>query len=78
MYDLQKRLEITIDKVLNMNIFLTRIASHRIALLQKAFINPLLCGALFMIDGWMHFFGLQNLNPPFTAIIKLGRQPFLI
>ncbi len=33
------------------------------ALLQKALINPPeLCGALFMMDGWMHFILLQNLN----------------
>jgi len=38
--------------------------SYTNTLLPKAFINPLeTYGAYLMKDGWIHFFGLQNLDP---------------
>ncbi len=64
------KLEFMVYKVLNMDIFLIQ----RLCVDLEGLYQPR--GAVwstFMMD-WMHFFGLQNLDPHSLPFIKLGRS----
>ncbi len=70
LYHLSYRKAITLSKVLNMDIFLTqthRFTSEGIYLPPRA-----VWSTFFMMDGCTFFWASKS-QPPFTAIIKLGR-----